>query len=39
MARLRDVDPTGSNIAALDKQIAEVERQRTNLMRRVAIYR
>jgi hypothetical protein len=33
---LHEVDPTGPNIAALDKRIAEVERQRTNLMRRIA---
>jgi site-specific DNA recombinase len=36
VARLRDVDPTGPNITALDKRIAEVERQRMNLMRRIA---
>jgi hypothetical protein len=36
VARLRDVDPTGPNIGALDKRIAEVDRQRTNLMRRIA---
>jgi hypothetical protein len=36
VARLRNVDPTGPNLAALDKRIAEVERQRTNLMRRLA---
>jgi site-specific DNA recombinase len=36
VARLHEADPTGPNIAALDKRIAEVERQRTNLMRRIA---
>jgi predicted nucleic acid-binding Zn-ribbon protein len=36
LARLHDADPTGTNIAALNKRIAEVERQRTDLMRRLA---
>ncbi len=36
VARLRGTDPTEANVAALDKRIAEVERQRTNLMRRTA---
>ncbi|MDP9366370.1 MAG: recombinase family protein [Chloroflexota bacterium] len=36
VARLRDADPTQANVAALDTRIAEVERHRTNLMRRIA---
>jgi site-specific DNA recombinase len=36
VARLRVDDPTEVNLAALDKRIEEVERQRSNLTRRVA---
>ncbi|MDP9470199.1 MAG: recombinase family protein [Chloroflexota bacterium] len=36
VARLRGTDPTETNVAALDKRIAEVERRRTNLTRRTA---
>jgi len=36
VARLRDADPTEANVTALNKRIAEVERQSTNLMRRIA---
>ncbi len=35
VAQLRAADPTEANLAALDKRIGEVERQRTNLTRRV----
>ncbi len=36
VARLRGTDSTETNLAALDKRIAEVERRRTNLTRRTA---
>jgi site-specific DNA recombinase len=36
VARLRDDDPTEPNVAALDVRIAEVDRQRANLARRIA---
>jgi site-specific DNA recombinase len=36
VARLRQVDPTGPNLVALDKRIGEVERQQSNVMRRIA---
>lgn len=36
VALLRGTDPTAADVAALDARIVEVERQRTNLMRRLA---